>query len=104
MNDFEHQLSQQPLRTPPPEWRAEILVAAAKISTPDWTWRDWMWPSPKAWGALAAVWVFALIVDTPPSRSAASPALAAPRTADAPPLYAFALGRDFDALLQTLAL
>ena len=22
-----------------------------------WTWRDWLWPSPPAWGALAAIWV-----------------------------------------------
>ena len=22
-----------------------------------WTWRDWLWPSPLAWGAFAAVWI-----------------------------------------------
>ena len=25
-----------------------------------WTWRDWLWPSPLAWGALAAIWVVVL--------------------------------------------
>ena len=25
-----------------------------------WTWRDWLWPSPLAWGALAAIWVIVL--------------------------------------------
>jgi hypothetical protein len=24
---------------------------------PPWTWRDWLWPSPLAWGAFAAIWV-----------------------------------------------
>ena len=33
-----------------------------------WTWRDWLWPSPLAWGALAAVWVVVL------ARESASPA------------------------------
>lgn len=22
-----------------------------------WTWREWLWPSPLAWGALAVVWL-----------------------------------------------
>jgi hypothetical protein len=28
-----------------------------------WTWRDWLWPSPLAWGAIAAIWVVVLARD-----------------------------------------
>ncbi len=34
--------------------RNHTSVPAASSS---WSWRDWLWPSPLAWGALAAVWV-----------------------------------------------
>jgi len=26
-------------------------------SAPSWTWRDWLWPSPFAWGAMAMIWI-----------------------------------------------
>lgn len=104
MNDLERQLSEQPLRTPPPHWRVEILAAAAKITAPDWTWRDWMWPSPKAWAALAAVWVVVLALDTPPRPALAAQTPRAPGQTlpDSRALYAFAPGRDLDALLEQL--
>ena len=59
MNDFERKLSQQPFRTPPADWRAAIFGAAEEevIQRATWTWRDWLWPSPQAWAALAAVWL-----------------------------------------------
>ena len=38
MNDFERQLSRQPLRPLPPAWRAEILGATEKIVAPA-AWR-----------------------------------------------------------------
>jgi hypothetical protein len=64
MNDFERKLSQQPFRTPPEDLREAILGSAAKIVTPPaWTWRNWLWPSPAAWAALAAVWVIFAAVD-----------------------------------------
>ncbi len=63
MDDFEQFLKNQPLRAVPPEWRSEILAAASQggrkeIALP--AWRGWLWPSPYAWGALAAVWVVIL--------------------------------------------
>jgi hypothetical protein len=60
MNDFESELKKQPLRRVPSHWRVAIL-AAAKIAKPEpratWQWWDLLWPSPKAWGTLAAAWV-----------------------------------------------
>lgn len=81
MNDFERKLSQQPFRRPPPESRAAIFgVPRNVIVPPAWTWRDWLWPSPQAWAALAAVWlIFAVVrlaeapLATPSSASAFSP-------------------------------
>lgn len=53
MNDrFEEQLQRQPFRRVPAAWRREILNAAPAPS-----WREWLWPSPVAWGAVAAAWV-----------------------------------------------
>ena len=63
MNDFERKLSQQPFRTPPPDLRHAILGSPVNVIIPDrWTWRDWLWPSPKAWAALAALWMICAIV------------------------------------------
>jgi hypothetical protein len=65
-DDFEQKLSRQPLRQAPPEWRAEILRAARAASAHAAVpakprLRDYLalllWPSPRAWGALAAAWV-----------------------------------------------
>ncbi len=69
-DDFEKQLQKQPLRTPPPEWRTAILDAAESArpkNRPEpvrfaW-WRELLWPSPKAWAALAAVWFTVLAVN-----------------------------------------
>ncbi len=63
MDDFEKLLKSQPMRAVPPQWREEILSnarAAAKprtAKTPATGWQAWLWPSPYAWGALAAMWV-----------------------------------------------
>lgn len=77
MNDeteqFEHRLSRQPLRQVPPEWRAEILVAAdvnrrnvrafTSAATIRSRVREIFWPAPAAWAGLAAVWIFILAVN-----------------------------------------
>lgn len=61
MNDFERKLSQQAFRQPPAELRAALFGETENVIVPPrWTWRDWFWPSPSAWGALAAVWVLYL--------------------------------------------
>jgi len=93
-DDFENQLQRQPLRPVPTEWRAEILREAKDSAAADarrlksestpceedqslltpapaiW-WREWLWPSPKAWAGLAAAWVVIAIlnVTNAPSRA-----------------------------------
>jgi hypothetical protein len=61
-DDFEKTLRRQPLRQIPEEWRAGILrgANASRPSTPDRRpslLASLLWPNPKAWAALAAVWV-----------------------------------------------
>ena len=75
MNDFERKLSQQVFRQPPAELRAALFGEAENVIVPpNWTWRDWFWPSPSAWGALAALWVAFAAVSFSDSPSAASSA------------------------------
>ena len=100
MNDFERQLQRQPMRDLPADWRREILAQCEDLApaAPSWSWREWLWPSPTAWAALAAVWVafFALQAAEPVPPARVTPA---PISADSPPLiYAFQPGRDLDAL------
>jgi hypothetical protein len=56
MNEFEQRLARQTFRAPPAEFRAEIL-AAVTGTPPAGTWREWLWPSPRAWAAMAAIWL-----------------------------------------------
>jgi hypothetical protein len=68
MNELEQKLSRQPLKEIPGGWRAEILMAAESVirpqkrnrdrSSPILRLRELFWPNPKAWAALAAVWIF----------------------------------------------
>ena len=67
--------------TRPPNLRAEILRACAAAAPAAWTWRDWLWPSPQAWAALAALWLICAAVqftDPPATLSAGFAALPAP--------------------------
>jgi hypothetical protein len=86
MNDdlepFEQRLAQQPLKQIPGGWRAEILRAshlaagqknrlAGATSLAEENWLSTLnqklstllWPHPKAWAGLAAVWVFILFLN-----------------------------------------
>ena len=65
MIDFEKQLQRQPMRPIPAAWRAEILAAAQPAPAPSLSTllshlSTLFQPYPKAWGALAAVWVVIL--------------------------------------------
>jgi hypothetical protein len=69
--DFEKQLKRQPVRPVPGDWRAEILRAAnasipapktprptpSLLSTINSQLSALLWPHPRAWAGLAAVWV-----------------------------------------------
>ena len=72
MNEFEKKLEQQPPRQIPAGWREEILAAAraaqpapqvtratnrSLFSTIHAQLTALLWPHPKAWAGLAAVWV-----------------------------------------------
>ena len=57
MNDFENELRKRPMRQIPAGWREQILGAARpQVEERRW-WPDLLWPSPKAWGALATAWI-----------------------------------------------
>jgi hypothetical protein len=72
--DFEKRLQSQPMRQIPTEWRQEILREAKSASHSSFVIRHsflstlnhhlstLLWPNPKAWAGLAAVWlaIFAL--------------------------------------------
>lgn len=83
-DDFEQKLQRQPLRQIPGEWRGEILAAAAAdvnrrqevsreftfaatgrslLSTLNAQLSTILWPHPRAWAGLAAVWVLILAVN-----------------------------------------
>jgi len=75
MNEFEQKLSRQSLRKIPGEWRAEILAncRGSKVEgrAQEQFWSSTFvsrlstvfWPHPKAWAALAAVWILIFAVD-----------------------------------------
>jgi len=67
-DDFEKRLQRVPLRKIPSEWRTQILNSAAPSrhpapvtslpSTLNSQLSALLWPNPKAWAGLAAVWIF----------------------------------------------
>ncbi len=59
LDEFEAKLRQQPRRGIPARWREEILGPLRSDETyrlASW-WRQWLWPHPAAWAALATAWV-----------------------------------------------
>jgi hypothetical protein len=79
-NDFEKRLQGQPMRELPSEWRNEILAIAQQAADPQHAARNtrsvshflstinhqlstFLWPSPKAWAGLAAVWIAILAIN-----------------------------------------
>jgi len=68
-DDFEQELRRQPLRQIPADWRGPILNACARRETaaeesqvPAWRWLCARFPA--AWGAIAALWVALISVNT----------------------------------------
>jgi hypothetical protein len=56
MSDLENKLRSLAFREPPQDLRRRVLAAAPAART----WRDWFWPSPIAWAAVAAIWLIAI--------------------------------------------
>jgi hypothetical protein len=74
MDNFEQKLQRQPLRQVPAEWRGEILAAATSchssrvtclsfLSTLNAQLSTLLWPHPRAWAGLAAIWILILVVN-----------------------------------------
>ena len=104
MNDFERKLSQQPFRTLPVDWRADVLgIPANVVAVPSASWRDWFWPSPRAWGALAALWLLLATLQlgsrptSPTAKQAPEPA---PAVQTSPTLLSFHNAREFRHVLD----
>jgi len=82
-DDLEDRIARQPWRPIPAEWREEILAAVRQarrlaqtptVASPTPGWRlllstlnsqlsTFLWPSPKAWAGLAALWIVILGVN-----------------------------------------
>jgi hypothetical protein len=74
---FEQRLRRQPVKQIPPEWRKEILNSvAADVNRRQTVSREFtfaatgwsrlstlLWPHPKAWAGLAAIWVLILTLN-----------------------------------------
>jgi hypothetical protein len=69
-DDFEENLRSTSLKPVPPEWRRQILHAAERERNRTMARNEqsvgivwlvsWLWPSPVAWGGLAALWLIIL--------------------------------------------
>jgi hypothetical protein len=69
-DDFEKRIQRQPLRKIPGEWRAQILADCRGSKVEDRAQEQFwlstlvsrlptvLWPHPKAWAGLAAIWIF----------------------------------------------
>jgi hypothetical protein len=90
-DDFEKSLSRQPVKQIPGEWRAEILAAASAaapvarhvassergsvFSALAREISALLWPHPKAWAGLAAVWLLIAAVNFSTREGTAAPAI-----------------------------
>jgi hypothetical protein len=61
MSDFENKLRSRKFLLPPAAVRDAVLASCEEAQAP-WpqSWREWLWPSPLAWGAVTAVLLGAL--------------------------------------------
>ena len=72
LDDFEQRLRREPVKPIPSEWREQILTQAratqpetrnSELGTASLLsvlWQRLVWPNPKAWAGLAAIWLVIL--------------------------------------------
>lgn len=101
MSDLENKLRNLPFRTPPASLRRDIL-AAAESGACSSKWRDWLWPSPLAWGGIAALWIFLLGCNVSMRPAGADFAEERPPQANHGPSFAMQSHRELSALLENL--
>ncbi|MDB6155055.1 MAG: hypothetical protein JWL90_3508 [Chthoniobacteraceae bacterium] len=105
MTDFERQLQGQHFREFARNWRAEILdkaesaARAAERSHSKAPMINWLWPSPIAWGSLAAIWMLLLALDGAGRSPARHPA-AAIRATQSSTLFALQTPAAVEGLLR----
>lgn len=102
MDNFEKRLQRQPLRQPPAAWREEILASArANIPTSGHActselltgWRALLARIPAAWGAVAALWLVILGVNSLLSGPAITKIASTPGPASHEPMTVWNLQR-----------
>jgi hypothetical protein len=93
-DDFEKRLQSQPLRQIPSEWRKDVLQRATSaphsslairhslLSTLNSKLSTLLWPHPKAWAGLAALWIAIAALQFANSDSASAAKKTAPPSAD----------------------
>jgi hypothetical protein len=83
IDELERQLQRKVLRSVPAAWKEDILKAARAAAGPgpavavargSGGWREWLWPCPPAWAALAAVWLVIVALHFSDSISGLAPA------------------------------
>ncbi len=90
-SEFEQRLRRQPMKEVPADWRTEILSAAREarpirhsplvirhswVSTLNRQLSTVLWPHPKAWASLAAIWIFIFVLNFSMRAPAPAPVIA----------------------------
>ncbi|MBM3844926.1 MAG: hypothetical protein FJ405_01400 [Verrucomicrobia bacterium] len=113
LDDLEKRMAYVALRHPPEDLQRAVLDRArtshlhtaphsASVAAPAFRLRDLFWPAPKAWGALAAAWVFILVLNWLNPMEPATESLSPDTSASSADREALVLQRQFYAELLDL--
>ena len=73
MDELEQKLREMPMRAIPADWKQDILGSPVQAKEKVLSWHFWLWPSPRAWTAVAAVWLMIGLLNYGTSRLHALP-------------------------------
>lgn len=99
LDELESRMTRQPWRPVPPAWRSEILTPVKSAPARSSLWREFLWPTPWAWGALAAVWILVVGFSSAAEQTARRGVSLARRDSTPPPLLGW---REQQALISAL--